>query len=32
MAQGGVCNELDLEIDIGKKHLWNYLKKNPNKQ
>lgn len=27
MAQGGVCNELDLEIDIGKKHLWNYLKK-----
>lgn len=28
MAQGGVCNELDLEIDIGKKHLRNYLKIN----
>lgn len=26
MVQGGVCDELDLEIDIGKKHLWNYLK------
>lgn len=31
MAQDRVCNELDLEIDIGKKDLPNYLKKKKRK-
>jgi len=32
MAQDGVCNELDVEIDIGKKNLPNYLRKKEEKK
>lgn len=32
MAQDRVCNELDLEIDIGKKDVPNYLKKKKKRK